>query len=288
MNENTSVSRQVLLQDIGLILFMFSMLAGCLITVIASKAYLTQNVIMLFGVFLTGFLASLRAKTASTIAAAVEILIFAVYKIYSYAAYHQAIELSAFLWPVLILASAFGMDLFISLFSNMEGINSILNRRIDELTVIDPLTGLENYRSLIQSLARYMALCERNGTDMGLMLVRLRYADELRKVLTARQFNELRYQLADTIQDTLRLEDRIFSTDEKGSIAIIYFSLPNGVDVIKRRIYDAVAKKNMLPDLNEQMLTVELSIVSRHYDKSLKKDSVRFITETEREFAYEV
>jgi hypothetical protein len=118
--------------------------------------------------------------------------------------------------------------------------------------------------------------------------VRLRYADELRKVLTARQFNELRYQLADTIQDTLRLEDRIFSTDEKGSIAIIYFSLPNGVDVIKRRIFDAVAKKNMLPDLNEQMLTVELSIVSRHYDKSLKKDSVRFVTETEREFAYEV
>jgi hypothetical protein len=91
MNENASVSRQVLLQDIGLILFMFSMLAGCLITVIASKAYLTQNVIMLFGVFLTGFLASLRAKTASIITAAVEILIFAVYKIYYYAAYHQAI-----------------------------------------------------------------------------------------------------------------------------------------------------------------------------------------------------
>lgn len=288
MNENSSASRQVLLQDIGLILFMASLMAGSLITANSSKVYLIQNVIMLFGVFLTGFLMSLRARTASIVSASVEILIFAVYKIYRYAAYHQAIEFGAFLWPVLILASSFGMELFISLFSRMEGINSILNRRIDELTVIDPLTGLENYRSLVQSLARYMALCERNGTDMGLMLVRLRYADELRKVLSARQFNDVRYQIAETIQDTLRLEDRIFSTDEKGSIAIIYFSLPSGVDVIKRRIYEAVAKKDMLPDPNEATLTVELSIVSRHYDKSLKKDSVRFVTETEREFAYEV
>lgn len=260
-NENTSASRQVLLQDIGLILFMASLIAGSLITASSPRTLMVQNIILLFGVFAAGFLAALRARTASVITAAVEILIFAVYKIYSYAANHQPIEPAAFLWPVLILASAGGMELFISLFSSMEGINSILNRRIDELTVIDPLTGLENYRSLIQSLARYMALCERNGTEMGLMLVRLRYADELRKVLSARQFNDLRYELADTIQDTLRLEDRIFSTDDKGGVAIIYFSFPEGVEVIKRRILLAVAKKNMLRDLNEQTLVVDLSIV---------------------------
>ena len=58
--------------------------------------------------------------------------------------------------------------------------------------------------------------------------------------------------------------------------------------MVKNRLNHAIAEKNMLPDLNEQMLTVELSIVYRQYTKDLGKDAMRFVTEVEKEFAYEV
>ena len=50
----------------------------------------------------------------------------------------------------------------------------------------------------------------------------------------------------------------------------------------------AVNNKNLLPDLNEQLLTVDLSIVYKQYDKELGKDAMRFISDVEKEFAYEV
>ena len=82
------------------------------------------------------------------------------------------------------------------------------------------------------------------------------------------------------------MEDRVFSIDENGALAIIYFS--TGASFLKGRILTAVSNKNLLPDLNEQLLTVDLSIVYKQYDPELKKDAVRYVNEVEKEFAYEV
>ncbi len=288
MREEKINSRSILLQDLGVFLFMTSIIGGSLIVALEEKELLYQNVALLFGIFLVGLLIILRAKTAGIIVSSVIILVFTIYKLYMRLAYLKPIEWTAFIWPLLVIATLAGMTLFVSLLSTIEGVNSILNRRIDELTTIDPLTGLENLRSMVGSLKRYMALSERNGTFMGLMMVRLRYHEEIKKVLTTRQFNDLRHILAETIANVLRMEDRVFTIDENGSIAIIYFGEEKGVSVVKSRILHAVEKQNMLPDLNEQMLTVELSIVHRHYDKSYAKDALRYISDVEKEFAYEV
>lgn len=288
MKEETRNSRSILLQDLGVFLFMACIITASMIVALTDRSLLYQNVIMLFGLFLIALLIVLRARTAGIISASVIILVFTIYKLYMRIAYLKPIEWTAYLWPALIIVVLGGMTLFAELLSVIEGVNSILNRRIEELTMIDPLTGLENLRSMVGSLKRYMALSERNGTFMGLMMVRLRYHEELKKVLTKRQFNDLRHILAETIENALRIEDRVFTIDENGSLAIIYFGAESGASVIKSRMLQAVQNKNMLPDLNEQMLTVELAIVYRHYDPSYGKEALRYINDVEREFAYEV
>ena len=288
MEKNVSVSRKILLQDLGILLFMISVAAAALITALGGRDMLYQNVAMMLAVLLSSVLLVMRAKVAGSVTAGLTILVFAAYKLYMRFSYAAAIEWTAFLWPVIVLGALGGMTLFISLFSVIEGVNGILNKRLDELTVMDPLTGLENMRSMIMSLKRYMALSRRNGTEMGLMLVRLRYAEEIKKVLTRAQFGDLRHNMAIAVQDTLRLEDRVFSIDENGSLGIIYFSKEAGVTVVKSRVLSAVTNKDMLPDLNEQALTVELSAVYKQYDASYGDDVMRYISDLEKEFAYEV
>ena len=288
MEKNVSVSRKILLQDLGILLFMISVAAAALITALGGRDALYQNVAMMLAVLLSSVLLVMRAKVAGSVTAGLTILVFAAYKLYMRFSYAAAIEWTAFLWPFIVLGALGGMTLFISLFSVIEGVNGVLNKRLDELTVMDPLTGLENMRSMVMSLKRYMALSRRNGTEMGLMMVRLRYADEIKKVLTRAQFGDLRHNIAITVQNALRLEDRVFSIDENGSLGIIYFSKEAGVTVVKSRVLSAVANKNMLPDLNEQALTVELSAVYKQYDTSYGDDVMRYISEVEKEFAYEV
>lgn len=286
--KSTSTSRQILLQDLGILLFIGSAAAGAIITAISGRALLYQHVFLLFSVFLIAVLITLRAKGTGTVCAAITLVVFTVYKLYRYFSFGEAIEWTAYLWPAIVLATLGGTYLFISLYSTIEGINGILNRRIDELTVMDPLTGLENLRSMMNALSRYMALSERNGTKMGLMLLRLRYASEIRKVISKQQFNDLRHMLAVSVQNTLRMEDRVFSIDENGSLGIIYFSEPNGAEIVKARLKSAIQGKVLLPDLNEQLLNVEVSVVYCNYDKEFGKDALRFFNEVEKEFAYEV
>ena len=288
MEKNVSVSRKILLQDLGILLFMISVAAAALITALGGRDMLYQNVAMMLAVLLSSVLLVMRAKVAGAVTAGLTMLVFAAYKLYMRFSYAAAIEWTAFLWPFIVLGALGGMTLFISLFSVIEGVNGVLNKRLDELTVMDPLTGLENMRSMVMSLKRYMALSRRNGTEMGLMMVRLRYADEIKKVLTRAQFGDLRHNIAITVQNALRLEDRVFSIDENGSLGIIYFSKEAGVTVVKSRVLSAVANKNMLPDLNEKALTVELSAVYKQYDTSYGDDVMRYISDLEKEFAYEV
>ena len=288
MDTNTATSRKVLLQDLGILLLMLSVLAGAVITGLSGKELIYQHVALLLAVMLIALLVVLRARTAGTILTAVCLLAFTVYKLYQRLAFRAPIETTAYFWPLILLGSLGGSVLFISLYATIEGINGILNHRISELTVIDPVTNIENMRSLVLSLRRYMALSERSGTKMGLMLVRMRYAEEIRKVLTRQQFNDLRALLADKVQHTLRLEDRVFSIDDQGSLGIIYFSEEAGVPVVKSRIMRAIDGADMMPDLDGQKLVVTLSIVWKQYDPSLGKDAMRYISETESEFAYEV
>ena len=288
MDNNVFSSRKILLQDLGVLVFMLSVLGAALITALAGSALVYQNTAMLLAILLSSMLVAMRVRIAGTVVSAVTLLAFAAYKLYRHMAYGADIEWTAYLWPVLVVAALGGMVLFISLFSLLEGTNGVLIRRLDELTVMDPVTQMENLRSMTSSLKRYMALCERNGTDMGLMMVRLRYADEIRKVLTRQQFNDLRHILATTVRDALRLEDRVFSIDENGSLGIIYFSAEAGAAVVKSRVLAAVANRDMLANVEGQMLTVELSIVYRQYEKEFGKDALRLISELEKEFAYEV
>ena len=287
-SENTTTGKVILRQDLGILMFLISVIGGALITALAGRDLLAQNIVLMIGLFLILLLGSLRSNVAATIVTAVLILSFSVYKLYNHFAYSTAIERSAYLWPLLFVSALFGITLFISMFSVVEGVNSLLNRRIDELTVMDPLTGLENRRSMISSLKRYMALSERNDTDMGLMMIRLRYAEEIRKVLTASQFANLRHILAVTVQDVLRIEDMVFSIDDNASLGIIYFSKEAGAPFIKGRILNSIKGKDMLPDLNEQSLSIDLSVVYLHYNKEMGKDALRFISDVEKEFAYEV
>ncbi len=288
MEQNDSTSRKILLLDLGLLLFFLCVAGAALLTALAGTEVLYQNVAMLLLMLLSTLLAVLRARIAGTVTAALTILGFTIYKLYWHLAYSAAIEWTAFLWPALIIGALGGMVLFVSLFSTIEGVNGVLNKRLNELTVVDPLTGMENMRSMVNSLKRYMALSERNGTAMGLMYVRLRYAKEIKKVLSRAQFNDLRSMLATTVQNALRLEDRVFSIDDDGSLGIIYFSAEQGASVVKSRVISAVAGKDLLPSLEKQVLTVDLSVVFKQYTKEYGKDAMKLISEVEKEFAYEV
>jgi K+-sensing histidine kinase KdpD len=169
--KNILAGRSLLLQDIGMLLFLACLFISTMIVAFSPESLLTQNLIMLLLLFFTAVLAVFRAQYAAIVLTAFQIFAFTAYKLYLYFSERAQIEQTDYLWAFLLLGVLAGLILFIREYSATETANAILNQQLEELTVVDSLTGLENLRSLYFNLARTMSLSARNGTSMGLMLI---------------------------------------------------------------------------------------------------------------------
>ena len=101
------------------------------------------------------------------------------------------------------------------------GFNALLKKQIAELVMIDPVTGLYNMRSMFMDIQTQISYSERNNSPISLMIIRLRYPAEMRKVLKPSQYEKVVKQLSLLLVDTVRLEDRVYSLDENGGFGII-------------------------------------------------------------------
>ena len=281
-------SRILLLQDLGMLLFLICLFVGTMIVALSPETLLTQNVLMLLALFLTTILVVFRAQYAAVVLTGFQILAFAAYKLFFYISEHTAIEKTAYLWIVLPLGLLAGLILFIHEFSATETANSVLHQQVDELTVVDPLTGLENLRSMYSNLSRTMALSNRSGAKVGLMLIKLRYLNELRSILTRRGFERLRQRLAEIVQNVLRLEDRVYSIDQDGSIGIICFCDADGSAAIRRRLLNAFGQRDAFDGITDKPIRVEVRIAYVQYDPSFGTDAIPFCRKVESELQYDV
>jgi GGDEF domain-containing protein len=217
-----------------------------------------------------------------------EILSFTVYKLYGWYSAGTQIELTAYLWPFVLLLLLVGLGLFSQSLSATEATNSVLHQQVEELTVMDPLTGLENLRSMYANLGRTMSLSSRSGTPLALFLVRPRYAEELHHTLSAHGYEELRRRIAQIAENTLRLEDRVFSIDEDGSLGIFCFCDAPGAQTVRARLLDAFEDKNAFAEITDKPIHVGMRIAFLPYEKAYGTDPIGYRHRVESEMQYDV
>ncbi|MCR4651022.1 MAG: hypothetical protein K5662_04635 [Lachnospiraceae bacterium] len=275
-------------QDCGMLLFLTSIICGVILILFSSETYAYQNILMLFLQFLVGILVIFRVRTIATIAAAFEILLFAAYKLYMYFSEAHIIEVTAYIWPFLILGCLAGTTMFIQTIAQLEEINHLLNRQVDELTIVEPVTGLNNLKAFYTELERIMALSVRHNTEFGVMIVRLRYVAELKKIMSTSDFNKIRQRIAVIVEDVLRIEDYAYAMDEDGSVGIIYFANEAGARVLRKRLIERLTDREEYDPVGGEHIRMDFRIANKQYVNELEKDPINYIRVVEGEMAYDV
>lgn len=288
--QRSAASGSIILdKDLGILLFVFCVGIQAVITVLMGESAISENLILLAGILAAGELAVMQAREASMIITAFWVVAFTVYRLYEYFAYQADIPVYSYFEPFILILADFGILIFMRESRKLEKVIDSLNKEVEELTIIDPLTQLENMKSLNNTLTRQMATAVRNhSSDFGLIIIRLRYPGELKKILTENQFNVVRIRIANICQNTLRIEDRVFTIDQNGSIAVVYFSKAEGAERIKERLLESLTKKDAFPKIAGNLIRTDFQIVYKQYDESFERDALRFFEKTEAEFAYEV
>lgn len=278
-----------LLQDIGLVIFLICIGILAITVGNAEQKEQIEFVVMLMATFLAVLLAGFKFNSLSVVTVGFSIVAYTAYKLYFLFAYSEIIVPLCYIWVTIPLIAVGAMQMFVYGNRQTELENDVLREQVEELVMINPLTGLYNLRSLYIDLKKQIAYAERKNVKTSLMIIKLRYEQELRSVLSRRNYETMIQQLADIIEDAVRVEDRTYSIDNQGSVGVILTCDQEGSEFVKKRIRSRVENEEAFKDITEEAIRVEVKIACLEYnDKVYGDDLIAFKQKVESELQYDV
>lgn len=278
-----------LLQDAGLVLLLLCIGGAAIAVGSVEEAMKNEFVIMLMGTFFAILLAGFKLTGISVVAGAFEILLYTAYKLFSFFTYSKEIEPVCYVWVILPLLSVGAMSAFTYGSNQTELENDVLKEQVEELVLVNSLTGLYNLRSLYIDLQKQVAYSERNHMIVSLMIVKLRFGEELKRVLSRRNYEALIQRMAVIITDAVRLEDRTYSLDNDGMVGVILTCDQENSKFVRDRIRANLEKKDAFAGIVERAIRVEAKIARLEYDEEkYGSDMILFKQKVENELQYDV
>jgi GGDEF domain-containing protein len=278
-----------LLQDIGLVILLFCLFAGAMIVSYSEKTMMFEAVIMLLGTFFVILFSGFKLFSLALVLAGIEVTFYTAYRLYLFLSYDIEIPFYSYFWILIPIISAAAMYLFVSGTHRLELENDVLRRQVEELVVLNPLTKLYNLRSLYNDLNVSVAYAERNQMSLSLMIIVLKYEAELKSILSRQNYEHVIQRLAELVVDAVRVEDKTYSIDNKGSLAVILTCGKEGSEIAMRRIRSRIAEREAFNGITEAAIKVEVKMASLEYDKEVFENNMfLFKQRVENELQYDV
>ncbi len=276
-----------LLKDVGILLFLCFML---LLFVCVSLAPETSNTLYLaltMVVLLCAAMALLGNSIVSILMAGTLTCIWVSYKLFDLYALGGELLLSDYLFIPLPLLVAGSAQLYHYTQTRIEAENNHLRQQVENLVLVNEITQLYNLRALYREMPLQLRYHQRIRQPLSLMIIQLRYGPELKHMLSTNRYNALIQRLADIVQDALRVEDRLYSIDDDGSLAILLATNKVGFTPVINRIRAAIATGTAFHGILDDHVEVAIRIGGKEFPDG-DVDSIAFKKSVESELVYDV
>ncbi|MGM9603566.1 MAG: GGDEF domain-containing protein [Faecousia sp.] len=282
-------NRRALLEDVGLLFFLAGLLAAALLVSFAdSDVTRMENLIMFLVLSGAVILAAFRFHYLAVILSAVQTCFYAAYKIYVGFMVGGGISIVSYAWLFVPMLTVVSMVVFMRSTYQAEVIAEMLEKQLRDQVMVDRVTGLYNLKSMYIDLERQIAFSKRNVLPLSLIILELRYKDELTSILTSAQFDALRVTLARLLEDSIRLEDRLYALDEEGRMGIICTCSKDGAELIKSRLINKLEKTDQFRGILNRALRVEIRVGIYEYQEGAVENAIDLKKKAENEMQYDV
>jgi GGDEF domain-containing protein len=166
--------------------------------------------------------------------------------------------------------------------------NTMLKEQVEELVMVDALTGLYNLRSFYYDIGRQISYAKRNKLPLTLMIVKLRYGQELQNVLSKNQYDLVKQRLVQIVTDAVRIEDRLYSIDKEGGLAAVLTCNETGAALVSGRIHSRVGEKGAFDQIADSSIKIDVKIGYVQYIETMGNDMTNYKKCVEKELQYDV
>lgn len=287
---NKDVSGKTL-EDVGISVLLLALFANVMVCALSDQIYFSENLIMTIVTFIAVLLTAIRVTSIPVIIASLETVCFIAYKIYEVFMAEQDSVTGigiAYMWIAIPGLAVLGMSLFIKGVQRLQRDNNVLSKQVEDLIMIDPLTGFYNLRSMYMDIQTQISYAERNNTSISLMIIRPRYRKEFKDVLKKQQYETVLVKLSKLIYDTVRLEDKVYSLDSEGTIGVLLTCDRQGAKLVEKRIRKNIEETEAFNDIAQKPIRMEVQLGFLEYKKEYNRDAIQFKSLVEEEVAYDL
>lgn len=221
------------------------------------------------------------------IATSIAIFIYAAYIFYI--SLNNGVEITyiSYLWMIFMPIVSYTTGKFTNNINNLQKSNVKLEREYENLVTIHEDTGLLNVKAFYMNLEREISKAKRHKTELTLMLVKLPYYKETKKILGESKTNKLMKDISNVITKSTRIEDERY-TIENDTIAII---MPNtgkdGANIVKERIKIGISDISLSLKNNKNYISIDTKIAAVEYKKDIQSP-IQYKTYVQEELQYDV
>lgn len=276
------------LEDVGISVLLIALFAITIVCSLSDMTLFNENLIMTIVTFIAVLLAAMRVTSIPVIIASLETVCFIAFKIYQVFGLDASIKNLSYVWIAIPGIAVLGMSLFIKGVQRLQRDNNVLSQQVEDLIMIDPLTGFYNLRSMYMDIQTQISFSERNNTSISLMIIRPRYRKELKDVLKKNQYETAIVKLSKIIYDTVRLEDKVYSLDGDGTIGILLTCDRAGAKLVEKRIRNNIENTDAFNEIAEKPIRMEIQLGFLEYKKEYNRDAIQFKSLVEEEVAYDL
>lgn len=276
------------LEDIGISVLLIALFSATIVDSLGGEFLFTENLVMTIVTFVAVLLAAIRVTNIPAIIAGIATVSYIAYKLYQMFAQGGIIEVLSYLWIAIPGLAVLGMALFSKGIQRLQRDNNVLSKQVEDLIMIDPLTGFYNLRSMYMDIQTQISYSERNNTYISLMIIRPRYRKELKDVLNKEQYEKVIVTFSKIVYETVRLEDRVYSLDSDGTVGVLLTCDRQGAKLVEKRIRTKIDNTNAFDNIAKKPIRMEIQLGFLEYKKEYNRDAIKFKSLVEEEVAYDI
>lgn len=233
--------RDSIFQDVALLVFLLLFSAVAVLMTISGHSLV--NVVSLFCtvvlLILTYFLGLIPSLLANMVFIAGQVI----WTIYQYGNNHGVITWSLLFWlvmPILLSLSLYAMT---QTQVALQQANGDLRAALVERGAFDQQTNLRTTVAYVEDASVFIETNERFKLPVSTVIIKIRYFDDMKRMMSENQLNVLLQLASETIKDITRDNDITYLVDnEDPTWAILLFSDEEGANIAADRIRTGFAK----------------------------------------------
>lgn len=285
--KNKDISGKTL-EDVGISVLLIALFAATIVCALSDQYLFQENLVMTIITFVAVLLTAIRVVSIPVIICSLQTICYLAYKIYQVIGLDAKLPGLSYMWVAIPGLAVLGMSLFIKGVQRLQRDNNVLSKQVEDLIMIDPLTGFYNLRSMYMDIQTQISYSERNNTSISLMIIRPRYRKELKDVLKKAQYEKVIVSLSKIIYDTVRLEDKVYSLDGDGTVGVLLTCDRQGSKLVEKRIRNNIEKSEAFNTIAEKPIRMEIQLGYLEYKKEYNRDAIQFKSLVEEEVAYDL